>query len=456
MNFIGKILPNDGFFVQFRGELPVDYAISLTHLYQPLIGIQAVMLYQTLLHEYQLQSSFIARTHHVLMNYLLIPLDEIYKARLKLEGIGLLNTYEVENKNHSGYMYELQSPFAPNTFFQDAMLSQLLYHHLGQHRFDQLKNTLIRKSHSKDKRNITATFHEVFETFQPTSETVKHVPELQGESMGPQIEMMDFTWMSTMLKQRMIPSKKVLTKENKRIISQMQILYQLANYEVESCVLWALNEENEFDVEEFKQACHDKYSINGKNIPIKLSVKDEPSKQEESQTKPKTKEERLIHTLEMVSPQQLLANLSSGNQASAQDLKAVRDVMLSQGLTPPVMNVLIHYVLLQSNMGLSKAYMEKIASHWSRANLKTAKQAMEFAKKQQKQFEANKTKQQYRTPYYRQQKQTEVIPDWFKERKTKQKEKQKESLPNQQKIDVQKEKERMAAFIKEHATNQKK
>ncbi len=119
------------------------------------------------------------------------------------------------------------------------------------------------------------------------------------------------------------------------------------------------------------------------------------------------------------------------------------------------MNVLIHYVLLQSNMGLSKAYMEKIASHWSRANLKTAKQAMEFAKKQQKQFEANKTKQQYRTPYYRQQKQTEVIPDWFKERKTKQKEKQKESLPNQQKIDVQKEKERMAAFIKEHATNQK-
>lgn len=236
----------------------------------------------------------------------------------------------------------------------------------------------------------------------------------------------------------------------------MQILYQLANYEVESCVLWALNEENEFDVEEFKQACHDKYSINGKNVPIKLSVKDEPSKQEESQTKPKTKEERLIHTLEMVSPQQLLANLSSGNQASAQDLKAVRDVMLSQGLTPPVMNVLIHYVLLQSNMGLSKAYMEKIASHWSRANLKTAKQAMEFAKKQQKQFEANKTKQQYRTPYYRQQKQTEVIPDWFKERKTKQKEKQKESLPNQQKIDVQKEKERMAAFIKEHATNQKK
>ncbi len=55
----------------------------------------------------------------------------------------------------------------------------------------------------------------------------------------------------------------------------MQILYQLANYEVESCVLWALNEENEFDVEEFKQACHDKYSINGKNVPIKLSVKDE-------------------------------------------------------------------------------------------------------------------------------------------------------------------------------------
>ncbi len=30
--------------------------------------------------------------------------------------------------------------------------------------------------------------------------------------MGPQIEMMDFTWMSTMLKQRMIPSKKSINK----------------------------------------------------------------------------------------------------------------------------------------------------------------------------------------------------------------------------------------------------
>src|SRR5690606_32138852 len=97
-------------------------------------------------------------------------------------------------------------------------------------------------------------------------------------------------------------------------------------------------------------------------------------------------EEKLIRQLETMSPKELLEDLSSGHEASEQDLKLIRDVMTSQGLSAPVMNVLIHYVLLQSNMKLSKAYVEKIASHWSRAKLKTAREAMEFAKKEREKY----------------------------------------------------------------------
>src|SRR5690625_7538210 len=63
-------------------------------------------------------------------------------------------------------------------------------------------------------------------------------------------------------------------------------------------------------------------------------------------------------------------------------MRVVREVMTGQGLPAPVMNVLIHYVLLQSNMKLSKGYLDKIASHWSRDNLKNAREAMEIAKKE--------------------------------------------------------------------------
>lgn len=41
------------------------------------------------------------------------------------------------------------------------------------------------------------------------------------------------------------------------------------------------------------------------------------------------------------------------------DLTAVEDVMLGQKLDPGVINVLIHYVMLKTDMKLSKNYMEK-------------------------------------------------------------------------------------------------
>src|SRR5690625_2448652 len=93
MKYIGKILPAEGYAVRLKEKPPIDYMKSLTHLYQPLLGMESIMLYQTLLHEIELQTESTLQTHHTLMNYLNIPLDKIYEARLKLEGIGLLKTY---------------------------------------------------------------------------------------------------------------------------------------------------------------------------------------------------------------------------------------------------------------------------------------------------------------------------------------------------------------------------
>src|SRR5690625_7476149 len=94
MNFIGKILPIDGYVIRFNKSFPINYTFSLTHLYQPLIGVQAISLYQTLLHEHELQDVHTQQSRHTLVNYLNIPLEDIYQERLKVEGIDLLKTYE--------------------------------------------------------------------------------------------------------------------------------------------------------------------------------------------------------------------------------------------------------------------------------------------------------------------------------------------------------------------------
>lgn len=47
MNAIGKILPIDGYHVVMDEQPPIDFNASLTHFYQPLIGIPGnfVILY---------------------------------------------------------------------------------------------------------------------------------------------------------------------------------------------------------------------------------------------------------------------------------------------------------------------------------------------------------------------------------------------------------------------------
>ncbi|SHG84523.1 replication initiation and membrane attachment family protein [Ornithinibacillus halophilus] len=450
MNYIGKILPVDGYYVQLiDNTLPIDYEKSLTHLYQPLIGMQAVMLYQTLLHEIELQSS--AQTHHTLMSYLSIPLDEIYEARLKLEGIGLLKTLEKNTEHQTVYVYSLIRPFSPKEFFQDAMLTQLLFHHIGKQKFDMLKSHYADEKYIEGTKDITASFHDVFDTFKPTVNHVQPAPR-QQEVHGPNIETIDFSWMEQMLKQRMIPAREVLNEENRRIITQMMTLYDLASHEIEKSVLWALTDENRLDVQEFQEACHDLFKQKQSQQPIHLVEKSNTGQSSEQidQKKPKTKEEQLIYELENISPKQLLEDLSSGNHASDQDLKVIREVMTTQGLPSPVMNVLIHYVLLQSNMKLSKAYLEKIASHWSRANLKTAKEAMVFAKKEKDRYRKTNSKQGNNS-YYNKARSNEVVPEWFKERKTK---KTKEvNPPNQQ--DLEKEKEEIAALLRQYSSSTK-
>ena len=60
---LGKILPVDGYVVQLESSLPNDYIQSLTHLYQPLLGIEAISLYQLLLHEIDIQPEIQLQTH---------------------------------------------------------------------------------------------------------------------------------------------------------------------------------------------------------------------------------------------------------------------------------------------------------------------------------------------------------------------------------------------------------
>jgi replication initiation and membrane attachment protein len=84
--------------------------------------------------------------------------------------------------------------------------------------------------------------------------------------------------------------------------------------------------------------------------------------------------------------------------------------MIKYKLPPGVVNVLIEVVLRKTDMKFTKGFVESIASHWARLKIKTVKEAMEAARKEERGFqESKKTGKSTKQKPIR----TEVLPDWF-------------------------------------------
>ena len=121
------------------------------------------------------------------------------------------------------------------------------------------------------------------------------------------------------------------------------------------------------------------------NFPS-LIEKTQPVMYQTINKEPETQEEKLIYYFETTSPLQYLRDISGGAEPSKADVKIIEDVMFEQKLNPGVVNVLIDNVMRKTDMKLTKNYVEKIASHWARKNIKTVKDAMDLAKMEHRQY----------------------------------------------------------------------
>ncbi|PBB06726.1 replication initiation and membrane attachment family protein [Salimicrobium humidisoli] len=410
---IGKLNPKDCY-ISLSAPGLEDRTTVLTHLYQPVIGREAVTLFQFLEGEARLYEG--ERTHHALMTYTGLTLDRIYEARIQLEAIGLLKSFRKEEENRISYAYHLIPPFSAFQFFNDHMLSLLLLHRIGEEKFNMLKQAFSFSSVQLDEyTEVTASFSDVFSpaaTLPEGIDTGKETVQQQGVAL--QESAVDLEWIEKALQERMLPAGKILGKENSRLVHQLAVLYNISTTDMEKAVLWSVTEENELDTEELKASCHD---LGQRDVPSGPATEKSEEKKEEQvkeKTDPVSKNEKFVSMLENITPKELLEDMSNGNKATDQDVKLIRNVMTEQGLPKGVMNVLIHYVLLKTDMKLSKPYLEKIASHWARKNVKTVEQAMNMARAEHKKYqEWSKDKGM------KKKRSSEVLPAWYKQEKHK-------------------------------------
>ena len=432
-----ELLPIDRYVVAANGLLHDYDRKVLTFLYQPLVGTTSFSLYMTLwaeLDENRLWSE--QNSHHSLMTLMGVNLKEIYEARLRLEGMGLITTLVRNEEGDRSFIYQLQPPLTPEQFFLDGMLNIYLYRRIGKNQFVRLKRffSLQTAKANEEYKDITRAFQDVYSSASPSalkfdSDTAEDYSqekgyEFVGRSNPSEIQidgsLFNFDLLIAGLSESLVP-KQAFTHKVKDAISNLAFLYEIDAIQMKNIVLSSITEHNEIDIEELRKSARDWYQFNNEDQLPSLVDRTQPhvyitDKREE----PKTKEAELINYFETKSPRQLLRDMSGGAEASKGDLKIIEDIMFQQKLTPGVVNVLIQYVMYKTDMKLTKGYVEKIASHWARKDVKTVKAAMDLAINEHKKYqqwasgETTNKKRTSKKPI-----RTELLPDWFHDQEEK-------------------------------------
>ncbi|MED3564313.1 Replication initiation and membrane attachment protein, partial [Bacillus xiapuensis] len=348
-----ELIPIDRYIVAANGLLHEYDRKVLTFLYQPLIGSTCFSLYMTLwaeLEENRLWSE--PSSHHLLMNLLGLNLKDIYEARLKLEGIGLLKTYVKMDEEERSFIYELHPPLSPEQFFLDGMLNIFLYRKIGKNHFARLKRffTDQQKPLEESFVEVTKEFQDVFASATPGS--LQYMQNIQSE-LNPEddqqfigrneqkpividVNTFNFDLLQAGLNDSLVP-KKALTPKVKEVISNLAFLYNIDPIQMKNIVLGAINESNEIDSEELRKAARDWYQyVHYDQLPS-LIERTQPPLYRVQLEEPKTQEEQLIRSLETTSPVKVFKDSSGGVEPSTSDLDIIEEVMFKQKLLPGVM-----------------------------------------------------------------------------------------------------------------------
>ncbi len=399
-----SILPADTYKVFNRAFIENREKDVIVSLYQPIIGVLAVNLYLTLTND--LNSDLIESdilTHQHLIGLMGTNLEEIVKARKKLEAIGLLKTFFREDEINN-YIYVLYAPLSASDFLNHPILNVVLYNNLGKSEYESIvEKYRSKKIVTKDYQDITTSFDKVFTSVNGYTFNNEDIQDEKTRKIEIDSNI-DINLIISSIPNRMV-NPKCFNKETIDLIINLAYIYKIDNLNMQGLVRNSLNERGMIDKEELKNACRNFYQFenNGKLPTVIYNMQPEYLKEPVGSTSNLAK---MIYTFENVSPYEFLKKSYNNAEPTSRDKKIIENLMLEQKLSPGVVNVLIDYVLRINNKKLNKEFIEAIAGQWKRLNVETVKEAMEICRKEHKKVSKN-------VPKVKKEINNTNLPEWF-------------------------------------------
>ena len=373
-----SLLPADTYVVVNKSIITEEDKINLISLYEPLIGPISLALYLTLLHDVRL-TKYISEdfTHHHLMNVMKSSINTIIEAREVLEGVGLIKSYLKEGEPNQ-YIYEIYSPLSAKEFFSSPIFNISLYNNIGKHEYQLLKEEYQLPSIDvKGYKDVSAALNLNFST----SSTIEPIETQETKTQKIKLQSnIDFNLIIASMPKGLV-KENALTKKLKDLIDQLSFIYNIDTLQMIELLRTCITETGTFDSSELRKKARKyyQYSNDGKLPTIIHKSQPEYLKQD---IEDNSKLSQIIFMFENTSPYEYLKIKNKGSQPTSRDLKIIEELMVDLELKPAVVNVLIDYVLRKNDNKLNKQFIEAIAGQWKRCDIKTAKEAIEIAKKE--------------------------------------------------------------------------
>ena len=393
-----SLLPADMYTVVSKTILNLEDRDNLIMLYEPIMGPLAVSLYLTLWRDLK-NNSFKSEeyNHHHLMCLMKLDLKSIKEARCALESLGLLKTYVKKGDIYS-YVYELYSPMSPREFLNHPVLNVVLYNNIGKMEYEAIKKSYEKKSMSlSEYEDITSSLNMTF----ASSNVLPEVDATERVKQNIQAKnVIDFDMLMASIPKDIL-NEKAFNKRTKELIENLAFVYNLDTIKFSEIIRNVINERGFIVAEELRKLARNYYTYHNNGKLPTLVYKEEKTGLLENMSK----RDKIIYVFENTKPYDFLKSKYHGVTPTNRDLKLLETLCCDLNLKPAVVNVLIDYVLKKNDNKLNKNFVETIAGQWVRSGVKTAREAMSLAEKEQKKLIA-KAPTNIKTP--------EDVPVWFK------------------------------------------
>lgn len=457
------ISPSQAFSVDSTESLEISHLWSLTHLYQPIMGILPLSLYITLTQITQYQDGDQVSRHSNLQQLLNVGIQDLNQAREKLESLYLLETYrDLEshpNPSFQNILYRTKTPLTLEAFDRQAILRTALINQIGSKDYQELLNNHRKPSYNQSRFvSMKTSFSQAFYDINVTEEIEGDTEEANLPKVSHQgnlnyskfiqflmSEGIDHSLLTTQLKDQVYALHQVYRLSESELVQIYAQALSPSKREIDEKVLYQLAEQRgKADVP--KKASSSKVATQAVKATGGSDQPEAPPALNEQQIQERIKELNedypelsdgdisLVISCEQMPNRRFLMGIKDGLNGfmGSREEQYLEDILGYTTLHPSVINFMMYYLLaMEGRTNLYKGDLERFANEWQRNDIKDVASAILYVRKQKEVRPKSQSKSYKKKSGYK-----EPIPDWMKEETTTKEETPEEVEKSQERQDA--------------------